>query len=181
LEAFQAGSTIILKKKREREHATSRRTLSPPLQQYHRHTSQRLPANADAEKTHVRDNPLERASTPPLSSPARHAGCSSTRHQTGALHINAWRTDAVLFLMRENLPRRSGNLVLFDEAGMHILKNCVETIPRVPICVWMTSSQRTVICARRRTLIADAMRELMKHLATTRTMTRMSETMPFPL
>ena len=80
-------------------------------------------------------------------------------HQTGALHINAGETDAVLFFdAGQVIHAECGNL-FGDEAVIHILKNCVESNSGVYKFVYgITSPQRTVLRSAT-DLMLDAMRE----------------------
>ncbi len=80
-------------------------------------------------------------------------------HQTGALHINAGETDAVLFFDAGEIAHAECGNLFGDEAVIHILKNCVENNAGVYKFVYgMTSSQRTVLRSAT-DLMLDAMRE----------------------
>src|ERR1700704_6501437 len=80
-------------------------------------------------------------------------------HQTGALHINAGETDAVLFFDAGEIAHAECGNLFGDEAVIHILKNCVENNSGVYKFVYgMTSPQRTVLRSAT-DLMLDAMRE----------------------
>jgi CheY-like chemotaxis protein len=80
-------------------------------------------------------------------------------HQTGALHINAGETDALLFFDAGEITHAECGQFFGDEAVIHILKNCVQGGEGVYKFVYgATSTQRTVL--RTATdLMLDAMRE----------------------
>src|SRR5256885_16719799 len=81
-------------------------------------------------------------------------------HQTGALHINAGETDAVLFFDAGGISHAECCNLFGDEAAIHILKNCVENNSGVyKFAYGMTSSQRTVLRSAT-DLMLDAMREV---------------------
>jgi uncharacterized protein DUF4388 len=81
-------------------------------------------------------------------------------HQTGALHINAGETDAVLFFDAGEISHAECGNLFGDEAVIHILKNCVENNSGVyKFAYGMTSSQRTVLRSAT-DLMLDAMREV---------------------
>jgi CheY-like chemotaxis protein len=80
-------------------------------------------------------------------------------HQTGALHINAGETDAVLFFDAGEVTHAECGNLFGDEAVIHILKNCVENNAGVYKFVYgVTSPQRTVLRSAT-DLMLDAMRE----------------------
>lgn len=80
-------------------------------------------------------------------------------HQTGALHINAGETDAVLFFDAGEIAHAECGNLFGDEAVIHILKNCVENNSGVYKFVYgVTSPQRTVLRSST-DLMLDAMRE----------------------
>jgi CheY-like chemotaxis protein len=80
-------------------------------------------------------------------------------HQTGALHINAGETDAVLFYDAGELAHAECGNLFGDEAVIHILKNCVNGGEGVYKFVYgATSPQRTVLRSAT-DLMLDAMRE----------------------
>ena len=80
-------------------------------------------------------------------------------HQTGALHINAGETDALLFYDAGEIAHAECGALFGDEAVIHILKSCVQGGAGVYKFVYgATSAQRTVL--RTATdLMLDAMRE----------------------
>jgi CheY-like chemotaxis protein len=80
-------------------------------------------------------------------------------HQTGALHINAGETDALLFYDAGEITHAECGALFGDEAVIHIIKNCVQGEAGVYKFVYgATSAQRTVL--RTATdLMLDAMRE----------------------
>src|SRR5256885_3912542 len=81
-------------------------------------------------------------------------------HQTGALHITAGETDAVLFFDAGEISHAECGNLFGDEAVIHILKNCVENNSGVyKFAYGMTSSQRTVLRSAT-DLMLDAMREV---------------------
>jgi len=81
-------------------------------------------------------------------------------HQTGALHINAGETDAVLFYEGGEISHAECGALFGDEAVIHILKNCVNGNNGVYKFVYgTTSSQRTVLRSAT-DLMLDAMREV---------------------
>ena len=80
-------------------------------------------------------------------------------HQTGALHINAGETDAVLFYDAGELAHAECGNLFGDEAVIHILKGCVNGGEGVYKFVYgATSPQRTVLRSAT-DLMLDAMRE----------------------
>jgi hypothetical protein len=80
-------------------------------------------------------------------------------HQTGALHINAGETDAVLFFDAGEISHAECGNLFGDEAVIHIIKNCVDNNSGVyKFAYGMTSSQRTVLRSAT-DLMLDAMRE----------------------
>jgi CheY-like chemotaxis protein len=80
-------------------------------------------------------------------------------HQTGALHINAGETDAVLFFDAGEVTHAECGNLFGDEAVIHILKSCVENNAGVYKFVYgVTSPQRTVLRSST-DLMLDAMRE----------------------
>jgi CheY-like chemotaxis protein len=80
-------------------------------------------------------------------------------HQTGALHINAGATDAILFFDAGKIIHAECGNLFGDEAVIHIIKSCVQGGHGVYKFVYgATSTQRTVL--RNATdLMLDAMRE----------------------
>ena len=80
-------------------------------------------------------------------------------HQTGALHINAGETDAVLFFDAGEITHAECGNLFGDEAVIHILKSCVHGVPGVyKFAYGATSPQRTVLRSAT-DLMLDAMRE----------------------
>jgi CheY-like chemotaxis protein len=80
-------------------------------------------------------------------------------HQSGALHINAGETDAVLFFDAGEITHAECGNLFGDEAVIHILKSCVQGGTGVYKFVYGTgSSQRTVLRSAT-DLMLDAMRE----------------------
>ena len=80
-------------------------------------------------------------------------------HQTGALHINAGQTDAVLFFDAGEVTHAECGQFFGDEAVIHIIKSCVDGGEGVYKFVYgATSTQRTVLRSAT-DLMLDAMRE----------------------
>jgi CheY-like chemotaxis protein len=80
-------------------------------------------------------------------------------HQTGALHINAGETDAVLFFDAGEIAHAECGSLFGDEAVIHILKSCVQGGAGVyKFSYGTTSPQRTVLRSST-DLMLDAMRE----------------------
>src|SRR5437879_9652809 len=80
-------------------------------------------------------------------------------HQTGALHINASETDAVLFFDAGEITHAECGSLFGDEAVIHILKACVQGGAGVyKFTYGTTSAQRTVLRSAT-DLMLDAMRE----------------------
>ena len=80
-------------------------------------------------------------------------------HQTGALHINAGETDAVLFFDAGEIIHAECGSLFGDEAVIHILKSCVQGGSGVyKFTYGTTSAQRTVLRSAT-DLMLDAMRE----------------------
>jgi CheY-like chemotaxis protein len=80
-------------------------------------------------------------------------------HQTGALHINAGATDAVLFFDAGNIVHAECGSLFGDEAVIHIVKSCVHGGAGVYKFVYgATSAQHTVLRSAT-DLMLDAMRE----------------------
>ena len=79
--------------------------------------------------------------------------------QTGALHINAGETDAVLFFDAGEVAHAECGSFFGDEAVINILKNCVQNNAGIYKFVYgVTSPQRTVLRSAT-DLMLDAMRE----------------------
>ncbi len=80
-------------------------------------------------------------------------------HQTGALHINAGETDALLFFDAGEITHAECASLFGDEAVIHILKSCVNGGAGVYKFVYgATNAQRTVLRSAT-DLMLDAMRE----------------------
>jgi CheY-like chemotaxis protein len=80
-------------------------------------------------------------------------------HQTGALHINAGATDAVLFFDAGTITHAECGNLFGDEAVMHIVKSCIHGGAGVYKFVYgATSAQHTVLRSAT-DLMLDAMRE----------------------
>ena len=80
-------------------------------------------------------------------------------HQTGALTINAGKTDAVMFFDAGEISHAECGSLFGDEAVLHILKSCVDCDSGVYKFVYgATSAQRTVLRSAT-DLMLDAMRE----------------------
>ncbi len=80
-------------------------------------------------------------------------------HQTGALHINAGATDALLFFDAGAITHAECGNLFGDEAVIHIIKSCVEGGSGVYKFVYgATSAQHTVLRSAT-DLMLDAMRE----------------------
>jgi DNA-binding response OmpR family regulator len=80
-------------------------------------------------------------------------------HQTGALHINAAETDAVLFFDAGEIRHAECGSLFGDEAVVHIIKSCVKGGAGVyKFAYGVTSKQHTVLRSAT-DLMLDAMRE----------------------
>src|SRR3979490_864209 len=80
-------------------------------------------------------------------------------HQTGALHINAGATDAVLFFDAGTITHAESGNLCGDEAVIHIVKSCVHGGAGVYKFVYgATAAQHTVLRSAT-DLMLDAMRE----------------------
>ena len=80
-------------------------------------------------------------------------------HQTGALHINAEETDAILFYEGGEIAHAECGALFGDEAVIFILKSCVHGSKGVyKFAYGATSAQRTVLRSAT-DLMLDAMRE----------------------
>jgi CheY-like chemotaxis protein len=80
-------------------------------------------------------------------------------HQTGALHINAGQTDALLFFDAGEITHAECGSLFGDEAVIHIIKSCVQGGAGVYKFVYgATSTQHTVLRSAT-DLMLDAMRE----------------------
>src|SRR5271163_2134515 len=80
-------------------------------------------------------------------------------HQTGALHINAGETDALLFFDAGEITHAECGQLFGDEAVIHILKNCVEGGAGVYKFVYGTTSPQRTLLRTATELMLDAMRE----------------------
>jgi CheY-like chemotaxis protein len=80
-------------------------------------------------------------------------------HQTGALHINAGETDAVLFFDAGEITHAECGNLFGDEAVIHILKSCVQGGKGVYKFVYGTSSAQRTVLRSATDLMLDAMRE----------------------
>jgi hypothetical protein len=79
-------------------------------------------------------------------------------HQTGALHINAGETDAVVFFDAGEITHAECGHLFGDEAVIHIIKSCVHGGAGVYKFVYgATSTQHTVLRSAT-DLMLDAMR-----------------------
>ncbi len=80
-------------------------------------------------------------------------------HQTGALHINAGATDAVLFFDAGNITHAECGPLFGDEAVVHIIKSCVNGGAGVYKFVYGASSAQHTVLRSATELMMDAMRE----------------------
>ncbi len=80
-------------------------------------------------------------------------------HQTGALHINAGETDAVLFFDAGEITHAECGSLFGDEAVIHILKSCVQGGAGIYKFVYGTSSAQRTVLRSATDLMLDAMRE----------------------
>jgi len=80
-------------------------------------------------------------------------------HQTGALHINAGETDAVLFFDAGEITHAECGALFGDEAVIHILKSCVQGGSGVYKFVYGTTSAQRTVLRSATDLMLDAMRE----------------------
>jgi len=80
-------------------------------------------------------------------------------HQTGALHINAGETDAVLFFDAGEVTHAECGNLFGDEAVIHILKSCVNGGEGVYKFAYGTSSPQRTVLRSSTDLMLDAMRE----------------------
>lgn len=79
--------------------------------------------------------------------------------QTGALHINAGETDAVLFFDAGEISHAECGSLFGDEAVMHIIKSCVQVGSGVYKFVYGTTSPQRTVLRSATDLMLDAMRE----------------------
>jgi CheY-like chemotaxis protein len=80
-------------------------------------------------------------------------------HQTGALHINAGETDAVLFFDAGEITHAECGNLFGDEAVIHIIKSCVQGGEGVYKFVYGTASSQRTVLRSATDLMLDAMRE----------------------
>ena len=80
-------------------------------------------------------------------------------HQTGALHINAGETDAILFFDAGAITHSECGNLFGDEAVIHILKSCVNGGEGVYKFVYGASSTQRTVLRSATDLMLDAMRE----------------------
>jgi CheY-like chemotaxis protein len=78
--------------------------------------------------------------------------------QTGALHINAGATDAVLFFDAGNINHAECGSLFGDEAVIHIVKSCIRG-EGVYKFVYGATTTRTTVLRSATDLMLDAMRE----------------------
>jgi len=81
-------------------------------------------------------------------------------HQTGALHINAGETDAVLFYEGGEISHAECGSLFGDEAVIYILKNCANGNKGVYKFVYGTTSTQRTVLRSATDLMLDAMREV---------------------
>lgn len=81
-------------------------------------------------------------------------------HQTGALHINAGETDAVLFFDAGEITHAECGALFGDEAVIHILKSCVHGGSGVYKFTYGTNSAQRTVLRSATDLMLDAMREV---------------------
>jgi len=80
-------------------------------------------------------------------------------HQTGALHINAGETDAVLFFDAGEITHAECGSLFGDEAVIHIIKSCVQGGAGVYKFSYGSSSAQRTVLRSATDLMLDAMRE----------------------
>ena len=80
-------------------------------------------------------------------------------HQTGALHINAGETDAVLFFDAGEITHAECGNLFGDEAVIYIIKSCVQGGSGVYKFVYGTASSQRTVLRSATDLMLDAMRE----------------------
>jgi len=80
-------------------------------------------------------------------------------HQTGALHINAGETDAVMFFDAGEIAHAECGNLFGDEAVIHILKSCVNGGEGVYKFAYGTTSPQRTVLRSATDLMLDAMRE----------------------
>jgi CheY-like chemotaxis protein len=79
--------------------------------------------------------------------------------QTGALHINAAETDALLFFDAGEITHAESGSLFGDEAVIHILKSCVDGGSGIYKFVYGTVSPQRTVLRSATDLMLDAMRE----------------------
>jgi CheY-like chemotaxis protein len=79
--------------------------------------------------------------------------------QTGALHINAGATDAVLFFDAGNIAHAECGSLFGDEAVIHIVKSCIHGGEGIYKFVYGATTPRTTVLRSATDLMLDAMRE----------------------
>ncbi len=80
-------------------------------------------------------------------------------HQTGALHVNAGETDAVLFYDAGEITHAECGNLFGDEAVIHILKSCVHGGAGVYKFAYGSNSPQRTVLRSATDLMLDAMRE----------------------
>jgi CheY-like chemotaxis protein len=80
-------------------------------------------------------------------------------HQTGALHINAGATDALLFFDAGVITHAECGNLFGDEAVIHIIKSCVQGGKGVYKFVYGATSNQHTVLRNATDLMLDAMRE----------------------
>ena len=81
-------------------------------------------------------------------------------HQTGALHINAGQTDAVLFFDGGEIKHAECGNLFGDEAVVHIVRSCAECGSGVYKFVYGSASTQHTVLRSATDLMLDAMREI---------------------
>lgn len=81
-------------------------------------------------------------------------------HQTGALHINAGQTDAVLFFDGGEIKHAECGHLFGDEAVVHIVKSCAECGTGVYKFVYGSTAPQHTVLRSATDLMLDAMREI---------------------
>jgi CheY-like chemotaxis protein len=80
-------------------------------------------------------------------------------HQTGALHINAGATDAILFFDAGKITHAECGNLFGDEAVIHIIKSCVQGGQGVYKFVYGATATQHTVLRNATDLMLDAMRE----------------------
>ena len=80
-------------------------------------------------------------------------------HQTGALHINAGQTDAVLFFDAGEITHAECGSLFGDEAVVHIIKSCAQGGSGVYKFAYGTQSPQHTVLRSATDLMLEAMRE----------------------